>query len=126
MSLIAYFLWILSVLIFLLVISSEYQNGGQYSFGGWVHPIVLIVIYLLWLFCPFNILWRGSRWWFLCSLGRLIVTPLYDVQFRDFWLADQLTSLGDFLFQLQFVLCIYPTQLWKPGMNYIMNFIFFN
>lgn len=32
------------------------------------------------------------------------------MKFRETWFADQLTSLGDFLFQLQFVYCIYPSN----------------
>lgn len=33
---------------------------------------------------------------------------MFLVRFADVWMADQLTSLGDFLFMLQFVWCTYP------------------
>ena len=47
---------------------------------------------LLILCCPFNVLYRSSRFFFIRCLFRCLLAPLYPVTFPEFFLADQLTS----------------------------------
>ncbi|KAJ0037701.1 hypothetical protein Pint_23590 [Pistacia integerrima] len=53
-------------------------------------PVLQTVIILL--FCPFNIIYRSSRFFFLKSLFRCVCAPLYKITLPDFLLADNLTS----------------------------------
>lgn len=85
--------------------------------NAWVVPIVMYILYFVWLILPFNILYRSARFWVIEVLIRVTLAPFVAVKFKDFWLGDQLTSLTDFLFGLQFTLCIYPAMI-DPNGNF--------
>ncbi|BFG16720.1 hypothetical protein CerSpe_029940 [Prunus speciosa] len=55
-------------------------------------PLGLLILVLAITFCPFNIIYRSSRFFFIWCLFRCICAPLYPETFPDFFLADQLTS----------------------------------
>mmetsp|Transcript_12553 Transcript_12553/g.18809 ORF Transcript_12553/g.18809 Transcript_12553/m.18809 type:complete len:807 (+) Transcript_12553:511-2931(+) len=82
----------------------EYNRYGGLSF---LLPVIMYVLFLAWLLCPLNILYRPARVWLGITILRLVGAPFVKVQFRDFWLADQLTSMGTFLIQLQYAVCAY-------------------
>ncbi|ORY08264.1 EXS-domain-containing protein [Basidiobolus meristosporus CBS 931.73] len=48
-----------------------------------------------------------NRRWLLITLYRIITSPLYFVHFRDFFIADELNSLGYTLINLQLMACAY-------------------
>ena len=48
---------------------------------------------------------RGSRWWFICKLARIITAPYNHVLFEDFWIADQLCSLSIMFLDMYYVMC---------------------
>ncbi|PON54161.1 SPX domain containing protein [Parasponia andersonii] len=50
------------------------------------------LLVLLIIFCPFNFLYRASRFYFIRCLFCCILAPLYPVTIPEFFLADQLTS----------------------------------
>jgi hypothetical protein len=64
----------------------------------WILGVFLAQV--LFLINPFNFGHRRSRGWLLRTLGRILLAPFTPVEFRDFWLGDQLCSmtflLGDF------------------------------
>ncbi|KAH6761876.1 hypothetical protein C2S52_019309 [Perilla frutescens var. hirtella] len=70
-------------------------------------PVGLVTVVLLITFCPFNVLYRSSRFLFIRATWRCICAPLYKVTFIDFFLADQLTSQIQALRSLQFYACYY-------------------
>ena len=47
-------------------------------------------------------------WFFL--QGRVVLAPLFYVNFADFWLADQLNSLVVVFIDFQFLICFYLTN----------------
>ncbi|KAK4346613.1 hypothetical protein RND71_032952 [Anisodus tanguticus] len=55
-------------------------------------PLALVIVLLLILFCPLNIIYRSSRFFFLRTAWHCLCAPLYKVTLPDFVLADQLTS----------------------------------
>ncbi|TYK17692.1 phosphate transporter PHO1-like protein 10 [Cucumis melo var. makuwa] len=55
-------------------------------------PLGTTALILLITFCPFNILYKSSRFFFIRCLLRCISAPLCKVKFPDYFLADQLTS----------------------------------
>lgn len=44
------------------------------------------------LICPFNIVYRSSRYYFLRVIRNIMLSPLYKVVMVDFFMADQLCS----------------------------------
>ncbi|XP_047312082.1 phosphate transporter PHO1 homolog 3-like [Impatiens glandulifera] len=70
-------------------------------------PLGLVVLLLVILVCPFNIIYRSSRFFFLVCIFHCICAPLYKVTLPDFFLADQLTSQVQALRSLEFYICYY-------------------
>ncbi|MCL7047359.1 hypothetical protein MKW94_025505 [Papaver nudicaule] len=74
-----------------------------------VIPGVLVLLFLLLLMCPFNIVYRSSRYRFLRVIRNIVLTPLYKVVMLDFFMADQLCSQVPTLRNLEYVACYYIT-----------------
>lgn len=103
-SVIAYCLFIISlnIFIFLELFKVPYS---------WVVSISLMGIYLLWLLLPIPIFHYQSRYWFLRTIFKIILTPIFPVSFKDFFIADLFTSLSEFLFDIQFIFCFYSFHI---------------
>ncbi|KAE9605652.1 hypothetical protein Lal_00024884 [Lupinus albus] len=76
-------------------------------------PGLLLLVFLLVLVCPFNIIYRSSRYHFLCVIRNIILSPLYKVVMLDFFMADQLCSQVPMLRNLEYVACYYITGSYK-------------
>ncbi|XP_022156312.1 phosphate transporter PHO1 homolog 3-like [Momordica charantia] len=70
-------------------------------------PLFAVILVTAILICPFNIIYRSSRLFFLTCLFHCICAPLYKVLLPDFFLADQLTSQVQALRSLEFYICYY-------------------
>uniref|UniRef100_A0A7N2LBJ3 Uncharacterized protein n=1 Tax=Quercus lobata TaxID=97700 RepID=A0A7N2LBJ3_QUELO len=70
-------------------------------------PLNLVLFVFIILFCPFNIIYRSNRFFFLTSLFHCICAPLYKVTLPDFFLADQFTSQVQALRSFEFYICYY-------------------
>ncbi|KAF3503495.1 hypothetical protein F2Q69_00039641 [Brassica cretica] len=70
-------------------------------------PLALLFCLLTVSFCPFDIIYRASRYFFIGSVIRCILSPLYKVILPDFFLADQLTSQVQAFRSLLFYVCYY-------------------
>ncbi|KZV15957.1 EXS family protein isoform 1 [Dorcoceras hygrometricum] len=70
-------------------------------------PLGLVALVLLITFCPFNIIYRSSRFFLIRCAWHCILAPLYKVTMPDFFLADQLTSQVQALRCIQFYICYY-------------------
>ncbi|XP_055805337.1 phosphate transporter PHO1 homolog 9-like isoform X2 [Solanum dulcamara] len=70
-------------------------------------PLALVIVLLLITFCPLNIIYRSSRFFFIKCVWRCLCAPLYKVTLPDFFLADQLTSQVQAIRSLQFYVCYY-------------------
>uniref|UniRef100_A0A6Q2YMU4 Xenotropic and polytropic retrovirus receptor 1a n=1 Tax=Esox lucius TaxID=8010 RepID=A0A6Q2YMU4_ESOLU len=78
------------------------------------NPLALYGFFLLFLINPFKTCYYKSRFWLLKLLFRVMTAPFHRVEFADFWLADQLNSLGMVLMDLEYLICFYSFQLsWK-------------
>ncbi|EOY03534.1 Uncharacterized protein TCM_018647 [Theobroma cacao] len=55
-------------------------------------PLVLLLAVLSIMFCPFNIIYRSSRFFLIKCTFYSVCAPLDKVTLLDFFLADQLTS----------------------------------
>ncbi|KAA3488157.1 phosphate transporter PHO1-like protein 10 isoform X2 [Gossypium australe] len=70
-------------------------------------PLGLVAIFLIILFCPFNIIYRSTRFFFIKSLFRCLCAPLYKVTLPDFFLADHVTSQVTAIRSLDLYICYY-------------------
>ncbi|KAF9958004.1 hypothetical protein BGZ70_009343 [Mortierella alpina] len=71
------------------------------------YPIAVVGIILLIVFCPLPIASWTARKWFLLSFWRVLVSGYHGVEFRDFFLADELNSLSYSIEQAEFAVCAY-------------------
>ncbi|KAI5432115.1 variant 3, Phosphate transporter PHO1 9 [Lathyrus oleraceus] len=55
-------------------------------------PLGLIIFLLAITFCPFNIIYKSSRFFLIRCVFHTICAPLYKVHFTDSFMADQLTT----------------------------------
>ncbi|KAL0483199.1 hypothetical protein AKO1_014851 [Acrasis kona] len=106
LTLLALVLWCAFLLFYMI----EAIPGNLNLIHPWIIPIVLFAIYVAFLTLPLPILCASSRLWLLKRIYRMSVAPFVTVKFADFWFADQFSSMSDFLYDLQFVFCLYPSQ----------------
>lgn len=105
---IIYDIWISCVYLYMYIVVEENINGLYFAGMAWIIPILMYLFYIFWFIFPLDFLYRGSRYWFLNTCIRIAIAPFIGVQFRDFYIGDQFTSLSDFFFNLQFIICFYP------------------
>ncbi|KAL8475729.1 hypothetical protein ACS0TY_028403 [Phlomoides rotata] len=68
------------------------MNTKRYSTLTELVPLSLVLAVLFITVCPFNIIYRSSRFFLLKCAWHCVCAPLYKVVLCDFFLADQLTS----------------------------------
>ncbi|KAF9156642.1 hypothetical protein BG015_003244 [Linnemannia schmuckeri] len=76
------------------------------------YPLILIGLILVVLFWPLRMFRFGARRWFLQSIWRIVASGYYKVEFRDFFMADEMNSLVYSIEQFEFMICAY-TQQWN-------------
>lgn len=77
-------------------------------------PLIFFIIVFGLFLLPAPIFYHRTRLWLLKRLFRIFTSPVFDVQFADFFIADQLNSLTTVLLDISFVLCYYTTY-WGQG-----------
>ncbi|CAA3017423.1 phosphate transporter PHO1 homolog 9-like [Olea europaea subsp. europaea] len=80
-------------------------------------PLGLVTVLLFITFCPFNIIYRSSRFFLIRCAWHCLCAPLYKVTLPDFFLADQLTSQVQAFRSLQFYICYYGWGNFKERSN---------
>ncbi|XP_073130341.1 phosphate transporter PHO1 homolog 9-like isoform X3 [Henckelia pumila] len=80
-------------------------------------PAGLVMVLLLITFCPFNIIYRSSRFFLIRCTWHCLLAPFYKVTFSDFFLADQLTSQVQAFRSVQFYICYYGWGDFKRRSN---------
>ncbi|KFH65109.1 hypothetical protein MVEG_08590 [Podila verticillata NRRL 6337] len=86
-----------------------------FDFGSkWTHhvataywPLILMSVIAFLLLCPLPIFNYGARKWFLTSCWRIMVSGFKSVEFRDFFIADEMNSLSYSIEQFEFAICAY-------------------
>ncbi|KAH9675247.1 phosphate transporter PHO1 [Citrus sinensis] len=81
-------------------------------------PLGLVLLVTVIMICPFNIIYRSSRFFFLVCLFRCIAAPFYKVTLQDFFLADQLTSQVQAFRSLEFYICYFGWGDFKHRENH--------
>ncbi|RZC80988.1 hypothetical protein C5167_043568 [Papaver somniferum] len=70
-------------------------------------PLLLVLFVIAVTVCPFNIVYRSSRYFLLVCLFHCICAPFYKVLLPDFFLADQLTSQVQAIRSMEYYICYY-------------------
>lgn len=70
-------------------------------------PLIFFVIAVAIMTCPFPILYYSSRRWLSLSLGRIVLSYLFPIEFRDFFIADELNSLAYSFWTFSYFVCAY-------------------
>ncbi|KAL2233453.1 phosphate transporter PHO1 homolog 1 [Sesamum indicum] len=87
-----------------------------------VIPGLLLLLFIVVLLCPFNIIYKSSRYRLLTVLRNIVLSPLYKVVMLDFFMADQLCSQVPMLRDLEYIACYYITGSYKTqDYNYCMR-----
>ena len=94
--------WTSSVLTFLY--------SSQLNIPAYINPLSLSLLMALFMLNPTRTFKHGARFWFLRVATRIVLAPFFYVGFADFWLADQLNSLGQALKDYQYLICFYLTS----------------
>ncbi|XP_019432505.1 PREDICTED: phosphate transporter PHO1-like [Lupinus angustifolius] len=68
-------------------------------------PGILLLFFLVLLICPFDILYRPTRFCFIRVMRNIVCSPFYRVLLVDFFMADQLTSQIPLLRHLETTSC---------------------
>ncbi|XP_051122380.1 phosphate transporter PHO1-3-like isoform X2 [Andrographis paniculata] len=76
-------------------------------------PGFLLLSFVVVLVCPFNIIYKSSRYRFLSVIRNIILAPLYKVVMLDFFMADQLCSQVPMLREMEYVACYFITGSYK-------------
>jgi len=89
--------------------------SAYFEIEHYAYPFSFIVFLVLFLFNPFDIFYRDSRFWLLRVLFKILTAPFHAVGFADFWLADQLTSFEIMFSDIQYFMCWYLVEAeWAP------------
>ncbi|GAM28042.1 hypothetical protein SAMD00019534_112180 [Acytostelium subglobosum LB1] len=108
---------VLSVLWITFIGIYMWKSMGEFPFP-WVPPeftpLVLFIIYILILICPFNIFQLEIRKWFLITIWRVVTAPLKSVKFAHFFMGDQLSSLVLMMVQMSQFICFYSVDAYHP------------
>ncbi|KAK6788454.1 hypothetical protein RDI58_012252 [Solanum bulbocastanum] len=99
----------LAMLVLAALLMHLHMNSRAEVYGTHIEyvPLGLIMVLLFITCCPFNIIYRSSRWFLIRCVFRCICAPLYKVTLPDFFLADQLTSQVEAIRSLEYYICYY-------------------
>lgn len=83
---------------------ARYWPWFFFGFGG----VVLIL--------PFDVFFHESRKWLIVTVWRLVLSGLYPVEFRDFFIGDIFCSLTYTMGNISFFFCMYATH-WSGALE---------
>ncbi|WJX80707.1 Phosphate transporter PHO1 9, variant 2 [Trifolium repens] len=93
------------------------QSTKSFSAFTELVPLGLVTVVLIITFCPFNIIYKSSRFFLIKCAFHAICAPLYKVVFPENFLADQLTSQVQAYRSLEFYICYYFSGDFKTRSN---------
>lgn len=107
-----------AILMFLLCLFGWLSLSDFYhdSFKGRYFPPIFLGIAVLVFVTPLPFFHWKSRKWLLIALSRLVLSGLYPVEFRDFFLGDIFCSLNYSLSNISMFFCLYADH-WSDGAN---------
>eukprot|EP01080_Neovahlkampfia_damariscottae_P010456 gene10456-2978_t len=118
-------IWISSLFLYLVLFIGEKKEIYFFEFKeiAWIIPFILYLSCAIWLFLPFKIFFFTTRFWFIDILINIISSPFHPIRFKDTWICDQITSMNEFLYQLQFSICLFPSSPNSTYSKFCKNYI---
>ncbi|XP_020218445.1 phosphate transporter PHO1 homolog 10 isoform X2 [Cajanus cajan] len=99
---------VVALLCFLINLQLEMNPSNRhYKTATELVPLTLVVLVLLITFCPLNIIYHSSRFFFVRCLFHCLCAPLFKVSLPDFFLASQLTSQFQAFRSFELYICYY-------------------
>lgn len=99
-----YYLWISSLLLYILLFIAEKKAIITVEISFLI-PFILYFIIFLWILIPNS--YQTIKTYFIESLFRIISSPFSTIYIQDIYFADQFCSINEFLYQLQFSICLF-------------------
>jgi hypothetical protein len=103
-------LWLSSFILFLGMENDWFTIFKHEHFPSSMPALILVVIMIIATLFPFNIFYRETRIGMLFSLWNILISPVGRLYFRDFFLADILTSLPSALVDVAYSACFFATS----------------
>lgn len=97
---------LIASLTFLSMVSHIYRD---YNILPGFSPGILYIVIAVFLFNPLPFLFHNARRWLLRRMWRLLCAGYYKVEFADFWLADQFSSMIGLAVDAEFLICYYSS-----------------
>jgi len=94
----------------------SFNNFWPHQFPGRDWPWIFFGVMLVLFLWPTNALYGSSRRWLQFALWRLLLSGLYPVEFRDFFLGDIVCSLTYTMGNLPFFFCLFSHH-WKGTLS---------
>ncbi|RUS14655.1 hypothetical protein BC937DRAFT_93502 [Endogone sp. FLAS-F59071] len=95
-------------LLFLLVYIAYFDFSSTFGMiSSQTYPILFFCIAGAILLCPFPIFYYTSRRWLGIALARIFASGWFRVEFRDFFIADELNSLSYSFWTFGYFVCAY-------------------
>lgn len=88
----------------------SFEDFWPNVFSGYDFPWIFLAIAIFVLLCPFDMFFLNARIWFLSTFTRLLLSGLYPVEFRDFFLGDIFCSLTYSMSNVSMFFCIYSNH----------------
>lgn len=118
-----YNVWAIFFILYLYLSTLEGQKIIKISGLAWIIPLILYGVFFSMLLFPFNIFFRSARYWIIETIIRVAMAPFLFVTFRDFYVGDQLTSIGELLNDTQYIFCIYPVYFSGNGEAFCNSYL---
>ncbi|XP_069465189.1 xenotropic and polytropic retrovirus receptor 1 homolog [Ambystoma mexicanum] len=87
-----------------------------------LNPLAFYMFMLLLFINPTKTFYYKSRVWLLKLMSKVFTAPFHKVGFPDFWLADQLNSLGPVFVDIWMLSCFYcyDVNWWNPRSLFLL------
>ncbi|PTB78456.1 EXS-domain-containing protein [Trichoderma longibrachiatum ATCC 18648] len=102
------------LLVFGLIMWANFSRYGDDTMFLY-YPVLLIGLTVVVILFPAPVMAHKSRRWFAYSHWRLLLSGLYPVEFRDFFLGDMYCSLTYSMANIELFFCLYANHWHSPG-----------
>ncbi|KAL7319416.1 Xenotropic and polytropic retrovirus receptor 1 [Mucor circinelloides] len=112
---------VIMLLISSFVIYTDFSQWFSPIIPSELCPLILFVMLIAIMLCPFDILYCSARKWLGVAIGRILLSYCFPVEFRDFFIADELNSLSYSIWTSSYFFCAYAWHWTDLGGNCNMS-----
>lgn len=97
-----------------------FYSFWESSFRAVYYPCIFLVFAVVTFFMPIHIFYWSARQWLIRALSRILLSGLYPVEFRDFFLGDIICSMTYSMSNVALFFCLYSHE-WSQGFHGVYN-----